>query len=296
MPGKQARGWCFTINNPTSEEGAYYTRMHEDTSFREEKKVSYLITGEEKGESGTPHIQGYVEFATKRGLGFVKGVIGTRAHVEARKGTPRQAADYCRKDGIFVESGIISNPGRRTDLEEIRESIKSGATQREIAESHWTQWVVYRKSFEAYKRLLTPPRLRPDLRVYCLIGLPGTGKTRFARSFDETSFWISSDPTLRWFDGYEGERVAIIDDYRGGADAAHLLRILDIYELSVPIKGGFVSWIPDVIFLTSNLEVPFGHDDIHVALARRIKKTIKFHDNLDFNDESKIAEMKSHLQ
>lgn len=51
--------------------------------------------------------------------------------------------------------------------------------------------------------------------------------------------------SLKWWDGYCGQKVAIIDDFRrtdvseiGGL--AYLLRVLDRYDLSLEIKGGSV--------------------------------------------------------
>lgn len=50
--------WCFTLNNYTEEEYGSMVLV-----FKEKCKM--CIIGDEKGDSGTPHLQGYVEFKTK---------------------------------------------------------------------------------------------------------------------------------------------------------------------------------------------------------------------------------------
>lgn len=51
----QLRNACFTINNPEDPQGFLALLQ-----VREE--ISYFVVGNEVGASGTPHLQGYVEF------------------------------------------------------------------------------------------------------------------------------------------------------------------------------------------------------------------------------------------
>jgi len=123
--------------------------------------------------------------------------------------------------------------------------------------------------------------------VFVLVGTAGSGKTRLV--FQKCpSLWIAPDPSLKWFDGYGGEEDVLLDDYRGGADDAFLLRVLDRYPLTVPIKGGFVVWKPTRIFITSNDEPPFGHFRISAAVLRRIRSTRRIDTQLDFDDDGLI--------
>lgn len=277
----KSKFWCFTANN--------YTEKDEEVFRSLEKICTYGICAKEVGENGTPHLQGYFELRNRKLLTSIKKIVGGW-HLEARKGTAQEASDYCKKDGDFVEFGEVSKSqsGRRTDLEEIRGKIKDGVPEEEIAEAHFSQWCIYRRSFSAYKSLIRSKESRPDLKVFVIYGEPGTGKTRYVFT-KHNNVYICPDPTLTWFDGYDGEEVVLIDDYRGDGKSAFLLRLLDIYPLQVPVKGGFVDWKPKIIFLTSNMEVPFGHYDIDAPLKRRIKKTVKFTSSLDF-DNPKMME------
>lgn len=74
---------------------------------------TYLVYQEEVGDSGTHHLQGYVEFPNKKSLQQVRGIL-EGAHWEPRAGTAEQAAAYCKKDprvGGPYEYGTISQQG-----------------------------------------------------------------------------------------------------------------------------------------------------------------------------------------
>jgi len=282
------KAWCFTLNNYTEEE---------EKALREPiESIEYFVAGVELGERETPHLQGYVEFRIRKRLMDVKRIIGQRGHYERRRGSALEAAEYCKKDGNFFEYGSISKgQGARTDLDEIRQKIKSGTGELDIADNHFGDWVRYNKAFKRYRDLVDAPRLRPELKVYFLWGAPGTGKTRLARHRSIDSFWICSDTELKWFDGYEGETAVILDDYRGQASDSWILRVLDIYELRVPIKGGFVSFNPDTIYITSNLPPYEIHSAVNEAFRRRIKKVIHFQCTLNFEDADAMERMEGYF-
>ncbi len=92
----KSRGWCFTLNNYTPDDTAGLASLSGSSK--------YLVFGREVGESGTPHLQGYVFFANPRALAGVSKLI-PRAHLEPSRGTPRQASDYCKKGDDYVEHG-----------------------------------------------------------------------------------------------------------------------------------------------------------------------------------------------
>lgn len=113
MPSVQGRRWVFTLNNPTNPERQALVDL-----FNDDQQTTFAVIGNEVGESGTPHIQGFVVFRRQHRLRAVKQLLGNRVHAELARGTSDQAADYCRKDGDFVEYGVFpSSTGTRTDLE-----------------------------------------------------------------------------------------------------------------------------------------------------------------------------------
>lgn len=274
--GERQRRWVFTINNYTDSDIEALSRCGSE-------EAKYLIFGKETGENGTPHLQGYVEFKNPRTLRGVSRLI-PRAHLEIARGSSEQAAAYCKKDNDFTEFGQISvGRGRRTDLDKIKEKIKEGAREIEIADEYFSRWVVYRRSFAAYRELHARTQPRTDLRVYLLVGDTGVGKTRYvfdrcggARNPDlDQELWTAVDPELKWFDGYHGHPQVLLDDYRGSAPFEWLLRLLDRYPMSVPVKGSFTQWRPTTIWITSNLTPDQWYPSVDLApLLRRISKTV----------------------
>ncbi len=96
-----AKAWCFTLNNYTENElGALVQR------FRELDDKYYYIVGEEVGEQGTPHLQGYIEKKDGRfrplPLFEVKRNNTQCMHFEKAKGNRKQNYKYCSKEHEFV--------------------------------------------------------------------------------------------------------------------------------------------------------------------------------------------------
>jgi hypothetical protein len=140
--------------------------------------------------------------------------------------------------------------GKRNDLLEIKQLLDEGKTSSDIAESHFSKWVVYRRSFQAYAARKIPKRNWKTL-VHVYWGRTGTGKTRFVHDqVQDERFWSPGD--FKWFDGYDGQPIVIIDDYRGEYELPLFLKLCDRYPMQVPIKGGFVNWAPRKIYITSN--------------------------------------------
>lgn len=98
----RAKNWCFTLNN--------YVDADQDRlrTLAASEQVAFLVFGREVGESGTPHLQGYIEFRVRKRLRQVKDLVGQRAHLEIRRGTGPEAREYCLKDGDFEEFGEMT--------------------------------------------------------------------------------------------------------------------------------------------------------------------------------------------
>lgn len=267
MPSK-ARNWVFTVNNHTDEDQAQLK------NFSNSEQCTYIVVGEEKGEEGTEHLQGYVELNGARTLQWCKRHVNARAHFEPRRGTGSEAATYCKKDGIFWEQGTLKISGR-VDISEIKQHIDEGKSQLYIAENYFKQWVQYRRSFSAYEQLRRAKRRQWKSFVNVLWGGTGLGKTRFVyQQHPDEDIWVY--PGKGWFDGYCGQRIVLFDDYRGDLEISTMLQVCDRYPMDVPIKGGHVNWCPRRIYITSNVMPSLWYPNIdgesRAALFRRLNR------------------------
>ncbi len=102
-----ANAWCFTLNNYTENELGALVQLFSTLTDK-----YYYIVGEEIGEQGTPHLQGYIEKKTGRfrplPLFEVKRNNVQCMHFEKAKGNRTQNYKYCSKDNKFVTN--ISRP------------------------------------------------------------------------------------------------------------------------------------------------------------------------------------------
>jgi hypothetical protein len=265
-----AKHWCFTLNNYdiTEQEKVQQLGQHRD--------VAYLIIGREKGEKGTPHLQGYIAFHKRKRFSQTKGLISDRAHLEKANGSPIQNREYCSKGGDFDEYGVIpKGQGSRTDLSSVVKDIEDGATLQEIAKKHPAATLRYGNGIQRLRMFIRPRRETPP-EIWTLWGKTGTGKTRRVWEFaDVDKLWVH--PGDRWFDGYDGQPAVLFDDFDGSwFKLSYLLKLLDRYIFQVPVKGGYTWWKPKVIYITSNLNpkewYPAAHQEHQRALIRRIEE------------------------
>lgn len=244
-----------------------------------------MIFGKEKGNEGTPHLQGYLELEKVMRMEAVKKMLKCPTiHLEGRKGTQEQAIEYCKKEEKWEEFGEKRISGRpkgekqaNKALECINE-LKAGKTIAEIACDPNT-------SFTMLKHLMTVTPLIEKGRDYnkppeiiWYWGKTGTGKTRRAyweaKNINECEEPYVKSSAGIWFDGYDGQKVAIFDDIRSNwFEYSFLLKLLDRYPHRVQIKGGSRQWKPDIIYITS----PFPPKEMYT--------TMQENDNRDLIDQ-----------
>lgn len=94
--------------------------------------------------------------------------------------------------------------------------------------------------------------------VWGYIGCPGTGKTTLARAVlkQETGEepYIYKAKTNDWWDGYNGEKGVIMDDFNGDYNPVQLLGLLDpaCEKINLMIKGGSIPCAVTHVIFTTN--------------------------------------------
>lgn len=208
---------------------------------------------------------------------------GTHVKAMYKHGTPEFCRNYCKKDGKFIEWGEMVTQGERTDLKSLKErahdlsedvlDIKSDCENvQQMRFVELQREVALKKELKSWKN---EPR---NVRWYW--GESGCGKTETALDESGADTWISAG-NLKFFNQYDGEQKAILDDIRPyNIDFNILLRILDRYSCHVEVKGGSRAWMAKDIWITCPMSPTefcrYYSDENPKQLLRRISEIRKF--------------------
>ncbi len=119
-PPSKARNWVFTLNNYTQKDiGTFF-----DTKFN--LNLKQFCFQEEKGENGTPHLQGVLAYTNAISFNTVKK-ISPNSHWEICRNL-KKALQYCskadtRNGKTFTWNYKIFNEGRPLTKEDISKHI-----------------------------------------------------------------------------------------------------------------------------------------------------------------------------
>lgn len=271
MGSQRLRNFCFT------------SFLRELPDLLDRAQFTYLIMQQEVcPDTGREHWQGYAELSKQTRFDTIKDYLGDPAvHIEKRRGTAQQAADYCKKDrsrasgGETVEFGSLSRPGTRSDITYMVDLIKEGKSNLDLIERVPGSFCRYFKGVDRIRMELDSKEARAwrDLQVHVLYGETGTGKTRYVyANYPIESIYKLDVANNLWWDGYHGENVLLIDDFYGWIKYGQLLNVLDGYPFRCEVKGGFCWAKWTIVYLTSNRHPStwFKQMGLTPALARRI--------------------------
>lgn len=282
----KSRNWVFTINNFTVEDASEWNC----------DQIKFMIFQEEEGETGTKHLQGYLELKTARGLPYMKR-LKERAHWEVRRGTREEAIKYCVKEDrlsnpiiyhqgefspighgelseetcmeLLCEKGILKEKKKtkKEDMLEVKKMLDDGSTFEDIADFDFDLWCRHYKAFERYLLMKTTPR-NHEVKVLVLQGPTGTGKSKYCIEQFPDGYWKQRS---NWWDGYSKQSTIIIDEFYGWLPFDLLLRLCDRYPLMLETKGGQVQCIADTIIITSNKRPDMWYNNVYFdAFKRRV--------------------------
>lgn len=239
------RWWCFTINNPTECDDEQLNTLSSN--------VDYLVYAQEICPStSTPHYQGYVELSKPQRFSWIKRRL-PRAYLAPRKGSRTQARDYCFKEcDNPVEFGRFKEDrqGQRNDILAIKRKIDEGYCELDLYEEHMGSMLRYGRGFRRYM-LLKRAKIEPGpCKVLWIYGPTGSGKTRWAKESYPDYYEKSNN---KWWDGYDGQKVVIWDDYEKTDDYTYtdLLKWTDRYRKKGEAKGETVNLVYTTLIFTS---------------------------------------------
>jgi hypothetical protein len=204
------------------------------------------------------HVQGYIELTNACRMAKMKTLLSCpKVHLEARMGTREQARAYCMKEdsrdpegGGPYEWGTWNGKGagNRSDLTSAIQVMKEGGLV-EVANKHPEVFVRAHRGLRELDYVLRQKEAQSTLRevkVIVLYGVPGAGKSQLTWSLAQSlgqSFYYVTPPSKGgpvWFNGYEGQKTLVMDDFSDWMDYQMLLRLLDKFPYQVQAKGSMV--------------------------------------------------------
>nr|QJI53392.1 MAG: replication-associated protein [Circoviridae sp.] len=289
MPSKEGSGcrrWCFTLNNPTDDDNQLVATALRPDEFH------YAIVGREKGEQGTPHLQGYLHFKQKKRLSALKKIL-PRAHFERARGSDHDNEAYCSKEGdvmLTIGAPVGSNRANKRELDAAVAAVMSGSDMKKVAREFPVTYVKHGRGLRDLSLLVGSQPRDFKTEVIVLWGPPGCGKSRWANQQEGSKYYKMKG---EWWDGYGGEEIVVIDDFYGWLPYCEMLRLCDRYPHKVPIKGAYVEFTSKKIIITSNKPPEAWYRDgcDASALFRRFTKVMWY--NIDRMEEVR-ADMLPH--
>lgn len=261
----RVRNWCFVS----------FVNLEWEALIGDE--ILYICFGKEIcPDTKRLHWQGYAEFSKQNTKKRVKELFGSNEiHVDPRRGTQKQAIDYCKKDGDFYEFGELKKQGKRTDMTSVREMIQDGFTNSEIA-GMATSWQSINFTQKLREMLIEerPSDIKPV--VYWIWGETGTGKTKRAREISDDNY-DDLDYKNDFLIGYTGKSCVVFDDFRGGVPFNLLLKMLDYGKCTVNTKGGCVSFAATTVIITA----PYHPEKIYKKVGENLAQLIRRIDHLE---------------
>lgn len=192
-------------------------------------------------------------------------------HIEQMRGNFEQNDAYCSKQSELTTFGTrpMGN-GKRRDLSVFCQRVISREPLRDISLSMPTVFVQYHNGLTKLASYAVQPYEHETVRGYWLYGVPGAGKSHYART-RFSDIYIKAQN--KWFDGYAGEQSILLDDYDCGKSLGHYLKIwCDKWACTGEIKGGTVHLRHHHFIITSNYSINemFADDpQMCQAIARR---------------------------
>lgn len=240
--------------------------------------VAYIRGQAETGNAtGYEHWQVLVYFGRTVRLSGVKRLFGQQSHCELSRSSAADAyvwKDETRIDGTQFEFGqrpIKRNSAR--DWADIKQKAIEGKLEEVPPDLFVRHYGNLRRIAADYSKPVSIERT-----IYVYWGQTGVGKSR--KAWDEAGLdAYPKDPLSKFWDGYQGQKHVVIDEFRGIINIAHILRWFDRYPVNVEIKGSSTTLRATKIWITSNLHPRDWYVDLDNAtmdaLLRRLK-IIKF--------------------
>lgn len=252
--------------------------------FEQNKDIlQYFVYGKEIGEEGTPHLQFMLCLKAKKKLSALSKLF-PRAHLElkSRFSTMKQASDYCKKDGNFVEWGTLPLDQQTSGLKIIADRYADTLEKAKLGLIDEIEPEMQIRYYNTIKQIAhdnkpMPADLtwkegeQPNVWIW---GPTRTGKSWRARQICGQDMYIKNAAN-KWWDRYDGQKNVLIEDIdKTHSYQGYYLKIwADKYAFPAEIKKSGDLVRPEIIVVTSNYKIEdvFTDPSIHLPLLERFK-------------------------
>lgn len=234
-----------------------------------------VVCHENHHETEGEHLHAWVKLEKIRDLGATQwGSFfdwdGIHGHYDKVKCTSKSIADtvkYVIKDGDYIDWNCnvdtIINPNKsharkydnmRILNTPISELVRDGTIPIEKVDA-------IKRGIAAYK-LLDKPADKKATRGIWLYGPAGCGKSTWAKKLGLHLGGYYEKAQNKWWDGYEGEKVVVLDDLDTGTLLHYLKKWTDKFACKGEVKGSTVWLHHDWFVVTSNFTI---HEIVDMA-------------------------------
>jgi len=307
----EGRYWCGTLHPVVNKKSSDYESFPKEAkAYRTGKGASIMVSftcgQEERGENGGYHMQFYVEFEKKVKLTTLKNNFSQRIHWLYRNGTAEQASHYATK-GMECEvkplkdgemrypetrwwEGMLSDnsPGKRNDLDDIKEMILTGKKRKQIAMERAGTYMRNYRGIQAWADAVEID-IDEDVSMFhkreCYIyyGMAGAGKTLAAKHLIGDDSWYSPQKNAAGqysFETYRGQKWLWLEEFvPTNLHCDSLKQIMDRGRCVLPARGTGNSkpGRHSGVVITTNQDPEFWYDKKGAtvdwkAISRRCKQ------------------------
>lgn len=304
----QSRKWQITINNPI-DKGFTHEKTKEEIQ-KIKSCIYYCLSDEVGGKEKTHHTHIYLACSSAVRFSTVKNRF-EKAHIEIAHGTSEQNRDYVFKESKWEndkdkhETKIpdtqeefgempLERQGQRNDLADLYDMIKDGMSNYEIIEEN-PEYMLQIDTVERVRQTVREQNYKNTFRqltVTYIWGKTGTGKTRnIMEQYCYENVFRVTNYQHGGFDGYKGQDVIILEEFRSSFKIQDMLNYLDGYPVELPCR--YVNKIACYtrVYIISNIDLIEQYTTIRnesmetwKAFIRRINNVVVYTDINKFEE------------
>lgn len=278
----------FTIANPTAQDIAKLKTI----------KCQFIIFQGETGKGGLNHIQGFVQFKTRKRLSWMKKNFHKKAHFEQRKGTVKQAMDYPAKDDTY-------NPAVCERYQSGEPIFEKKVGRKKTATTKLAEDIISEKIQTAREAMLADPGLylrsrtnilgmindvkgdkkRESHRLIVIWGDSGSGKTYTAKDWLDIEYpgqWQQCSVDLSDYVQNGSPKAVLLEEFSGNIELNLFKQLFDPAAKAPKIKQRYFNgnYTAECTVITSNRHpgtwYSFKSQADAKAVYRRIDKALEY--------------------